>query len=238
MVAEFESRLDRIARSIRSKLAQNTRNAIVVGMELLEARDIIGHGYWGEWLKKEFEWSESTARNYMNVARQFGNADHSAVLSISAKVAYLLAAPSTPDEARAEAFDTLEKTGELSAETTREIISKHQPETVTVIAEESPYYRQSFEVVKRSGGMIEARSETGETVGLLKNWVEQPLSADKKPHLYAVPQSNPLQDLSDHNHWLESRVKLLEEFISESVIELRGIVPHWCDRASRLIGGE
>lgn len=228
-----EPRLHTIATSIRSKLARRNRDAIAIGLELIEAKEITGHGNWEAWLEQEFEWSDRTARRYMQVAREIGQ-DCTAVLSTSARVMYLLSAASTPEEAKAEIISKLENGEQVSDRDARAIADKHKPEIVTVIAEESPFYRQEFEVVKRSGGMIEAKTQAGETIGLLNHWVEEPRAQPQRQETAQV--RNPLAELSDHNAFLAARVKLLEEFITDSVDKFQGINPQWCEEAREILG--
>ena len=45
------------------------RNVFAIGALLIEAKDACEHGEWMDWLDTEFDWSESTAANYMNAFR-------------------------------------------------------------------------------------------------------------------------------------------------------------------------
>ena len=47
--------------------------AIEIGRRLAEAKAILPHGAWGEWLEKEVEFSQSTAGNYMKLFEAYGN---------------------------------------------------------------------------------------------------------------------------------------------------------------------
>ena len=47
--------------------------AIEIGRRLAEAKAILPHGSWGEWLEKEVEFSQSTAGNYMKLFDAYGN---------------------------------------------------------------------------------------------------------------------------------------------------------------------
>ena len=42
---------------------------IETGHDLIRAADILEHGKLGPWLKENFGWSPSTARNYINAAK-------------------------------------------------------------------------------------------------------------------------------------------------------------------------
>jgi hypothetical protein len=44
------------------------KQTIEIGKLLLEARVIVGHGRWGDWIRKNCDFSHSTAGNYMRIA--------------------------------------------------------------------------------------------------------------------------------------------------------------------------
>jgi hypothetical protein len=48
--------------------------AIEIGRRLVEAKGLIPHGGWGEYLKNEVEYSQSTANNLMRIFEEFGAA--------------------------------------------------------------------------------------------------------------------------------------------------------------------
>lgn len=47
--------------------------AIEIGRRLEEAKAMLPHGEWGTWLKKELDYSQSTAQNFMRVFREYGD---------------------------------------------------------------------------------------------------------------------------------------------------------------------
>lgn len=49
------------------------RSCFEIGKRLEEAKSILPHGKWGEWLSENFEYSESTAGNLMRIYREFGS---------------------------------------------------------------------------------------------------------------------------------------------------------------------
>jgi hypothetical protein len=73
---------------------------IEIGRDLIAAKKLLGHGRFGDWVKSNFNWSESAANNFMNAARLADKSPEFGVLRSSALVA--LAAPNTPEEVRAE----------------------------------------------------------------------------------------------------------------------------------------
>ena len=47
--------------------------AIEIGRRLEEAKAMLPHGEWGAWLKRELDYSQSTAQNFMKVYREYGD---------------------------------------------------------------------------------------------------------------------------------------------------------------------
>jgi hypothetical protein len=59
--------LDEHAIEIRRLGRQTIENVIAIGEHLKECKRIVGHGGFAAWLKREFEWSQKTAENYMHL---------------------------------------------------------------------------------------------------------------------------------------------------------------------------
>jgi Protein of unknown function (DUF3102) len=74
-------------------------DVIEIGKILGEAKRIAGHGNFGPWLKREFDWTEMTATRFMNVY-EMSKSNNLLDLDLPVSSLYLLAAPSTPQEAR------------------------------------------------------------------------------------------------------------------------------------------
>jgi hypothetical protein len=99
----LEQRADRIR-----ALVGDARKAIIeIGKELLLAKSEMEHGQWLPWLKKNFGWSNSTAQNYMNVARAFGKfptVGNLVGVSIEGKALYYLSAKGVTEDTREQAI--------------------------------------------------------------------------------------------------------------------------------------
>lgn len=87
--------LDKAA-SIQARLKRTAEDIIAIGQDLIEVKQRLGHGKFGDWLKSEFEMSQMTAVKFMRVADLFSKFKLSLNLPVS--VLYELAAPSTPGE--------------------------------------------------------------------------------------------------------------------------------------------
>lgn len=47
--------------------------AVEIGRKLCEAKEMVDHGEWGNWLEGKTEFSQSTAENLMNIFREYGS---------------------------------------------------------------------------------------------------------------------------------------------------------------------
>lgn len=47
-------------------------NSIEIGRKLAEAKELLPHGEWGQWLESEVDYSKSTANNLMKIFEQYG----------------------------------------------------------------------------------------------------------------------------------------------------------------------
>ena len=47
--------------------------SIEIGKRLCEAKEIVGHGGWGDYLRDKVEFSQSTANNLMRIYREYGD---------------------------------------------------------------------------------------------------------------------------------------------------------------------
>jgi hypothetical protein len=77
-------------------------DVIEIGRRLTECKRICGHGNFLPWLAREFKWDERTARNFMSVHEMALKSENFSDLDLPISGLYLLAAPGTPGEARAE----------------------------------------------------------------------------------------------------------------------------------------
>jgi hypothetical protein len=100
--------LDAHAVAIRALGKQTIENVIEIGRRLKDCKRIVGHGNWLPWLEREFGWTDKTAENFINVHKLTGKSEKFSNLSLPVSGLNLLAAPSTPNEARDEIMERAE----------------------------------------------------------------------------------------------------------------------------------
>lgn len=122
---------------IKTLVKRSAQDIIEIGQKLTEVKARLGHGNFGAWLEAEFEWSESAAQKLMSVAHKFKNVNFTD-LSIAPSALYMLAAPSTPDEAVDEAMQRAQNGERITYNAAKEIMSQYResaPNHVNIVDE-------------------------------------------------------------------------------------------------------
>lgn len=96
--SEHREAVRRSARIIKPLLKRTAEDIFIIGGELRAVKEMLPHGRYTEWLEVEFGLSERMAQHFVNVRERLGpKSEKFSVLPPS--TLYLLAAPSTPDQA-------------------------------------------------------------------------------------------------------------------------------------------
>lgn len=86
--AALERTPQKIGEEIRSLTYQAKCMTVYFGVEigrrLVEAKELVGHGGWGDWVKRETEFSQTTASRFMKVFEAYG-ADQIGIFGAEAK---------------------------------------------------------------------------------------------------------------------------------------------------------
>lgn len=114
------------ASEIKERVRKSREDILAIGERLIEVKERLGHGSFGEWLQAEFEWTVRTAQGFMNVAEAF-KSEIISHLDVVPTALYTLAAPSVPEEARTEAIDRASNGQHIGTREAKEIIERHRP---------------------------------------------------------------------------------------------------------------
>jgi hypothetical protein len=110
---------------LKSLMRRSTQDIINIGQKLLEVKEQLGHGNFRTWLLAEFEWSIRTAARFMQIATQFKDANL-AHLNIAVSALYLLAEPSTHEQARQQVIELAQEGEKITYALAKEIVSSCQ----------------------------------------------------------------------------------------------------------------
>lgn len=119
-----ERSLTKLIARIHENYKKSALSLIDIGKDLNQAKALVAHGEWASWLETNFGLSQSSAHNFMRVAKQFGKDPE--ILNgcdFGSRVLYALAAPSVPDvvrdvaiyEARSEQSVGVDRIAEVKA---------------------------------------------------------------------------------------------------------------------------
>lgn len=112
---------------IRDRMRRAAQDIFEIGERLTDVRDRLGDESFSAWLRAEFQLSRRTAYNLIGVYVHLRGRANFAQLDIAASALYLLAAPSTPDDARAEALERAAQGEPITHRAAQEIITAHKP---------------------------------------------------------------------------------------------------------------
>ena len=69
----IENFIDSIKSEILQCKSDMEDNILTIGNLLLKVKSALGHGYFGEWLENEVEFSATSAKRFMRIAKEFSN---------------------------------------------------------------------------------------------------------------------------------------------------------------------
>jgi len=110
---------------IRALMKRTAQDIVELGQKLIEVKETLGHGRFLSWLAAEFEWTDETARRFMNVTQQFGQ--NPQIVGFAPSALYVLAAPSIPEAARDEAITRAASGESITYTTAKAIKQKYAP---------------------------------------------------------------------------------------------------------------
>ncbi len=113
--------IETITAEINMYKAQTVQNIIEIGKRLTEAKSMLNHGEWTEWLTEKVELSHRTANNFIKISQEYSNSTALTNLNYT-KLTQLLALPSDErEEFIAETHTVNGKEKTVSEMSTREL---------------------------------------------------------------------------------------------------------------------
>lgn len=192
---QYRDEVKAAAQSIHQHGRSIVSEIVTIGKRLIEVKDMIPHGEFTDWIAGEFQMDERAAQRMMNVARQYGDIQNRQTLSVfSPSVLYLLAAPSTPEEARAEVEQAAAAGQKITVEFARETIQKRKPAPV----DSAPIWQLELEI---------------------RSWLNEKIGEGGTPDIDAVLDSIKSQtnDPVKSGSWLD----LLDKAVTANGVEFR-----------------
>jgi hypothetical protein len=227
---------------IKTLMRRNCQDIIDIGQKLIEVKQRLGHGSFRNWLKSEFNWSVSTATKLMQVAEQFKcvNFTH---LNITASTLYLVAAPSTPKEARIEVLERASKGENISYTKAKAIVGQHKktnkvavkPKNTSLNPDESVNFIEPTrhdttseisaqkDLTEKKEVQIETRSRSSSSLALKTQQITTSIKDD-----YITQRSTSIENLATISH------ETLDTAIAEMVTSIKNLTPEQLAKVIRL----
>lgn len=141
---------------IKDLMRLTAENIIYIGQKLTDVKEQLGHGSFQSWLRSEFEWSEQTARQFMQVYRWSETIENKNFVfsQLATSALYLLAAPSTPTEAREEVLGLVDGDKKVSYTRVKNIVNSHKQQPAN-----NPEVGYTIDVLAEDEAKIETESE-------------------------------------------------------------------------------
>lgn len=135
------------ASEIKALMKRTASDIVEIGQKLIEVKGRLDHGQFIGWFTSELGLERTMAARFIQVAERFGSSDMLQIATFAPSALYLLAAPSTPDEARAEAIARAEEGETITHATARGIVHDHkysadpyaEPQTVPFVPTNADY---------------------------------------------------------------------------------------------------
>lgn len=229
---------------IKTLMRRTASGIIELGQKLIEVKARLGHGYFRDWLKSEFDWSVWTATKFMQVTERFRcvNFTH---LDIAPSALYELAAPSTPEVARSEAIKRA-LGGETITHAKAKVIKaraiafeeqelvQYQSEPVTIDVNAETVGRESPTLPETKSNLADSTSSTshpqpgdleqkqnGKILGLTSAGNQLPLEGLSYEQIQAMWQAlddcNSFEELIALHNWSNSQLKRLNAAIGQEL---------------------
>ncbi|MEH2005352.1 DUF3102 domain-containing protein [Nostoc sp.] len=185
---EKQQRLVILAEDTRRRLKRSAMDIYCIGLNLLEAQNIIEHGEFLSWLRQEFGMGKTSAYEFLNVAKAFGSEFPiigNLINNITPTALCKLAAPSTPVAARDEAIN-LVKAGEVvDPDIAKKLINKYNLSQVGKRKQQKTSSTNQMSNTNQLEALVVLNNETVQIGEKTSNSISLP----------STPQQNELQNL-------------------------------------------
>lgn len=187
-------------------------NSIEIGRRLVEAKEIVGHGEWANWLEKSVDYSQRTANDLMRIFNEYGSSQISllgdnlnsqtyANLSYSKALALLGLAPEEREE-----FVKENKVDDMSTRELKEAIKEKQKleEKLLKYKDENKNLKDEIKIINsnRSDELVNREVEI----------------ENLKTHIKVLEEKQ--KESEEINPELEEELKLSRNLLQEKAVEL------------------
>lgn len=200
-------------------------SSIEIGRRLVEAKGMVEHGQWGEWLEKQIDYSPRTAQNLMKIFEEYG-ADQLALFGDNAKTqtfadltySQAVALLGVPAEER-EQFAETNKVDEMSTRELQQMIKERDDLQKKLDSEKLAATRLSEEklTLKNKQAELKAELELGHRVATTQEDTIKQLRWDIEELKTGGGNEEKVSDLEAKLKEAETQVQALNQRLSEPI---------------------
>ncbi|MEN6316718.1 MAG: DUF3102 domain-containing protein [Clostridiaceae bacterium] len=217
-------------------------SSIEIGRRLVEAKAMLSHGEWGDWLKNSVDYSQSTAENLMRIYKEYSSNSDSKIpmlanLSYSKAVA-LLGLPKEERDQFAEEHD-------INAMSSRELLQAIKERDQALADKEKADHEKENAIKERDQIKSDAQAADGRITSLIteKDKLMKDLdSADKKVDEETAKLKNDLEknkkDLDKKKAELERLNSKIKDLETKSLEVKPGATPEEIEKIKSDIASE
>lgn len=154
---------------IKNLIHRSAQDIFDIGQKLTEVKEKLGHGKFANWLNAEFNWSQSAAQKFMQVARQFKMVNFTD-LNIATSALYLLASSSASFTARQEALELARQGKVISYSKAKSIIAQNKDTSNRDLVKQVTVDVPAETVNEGSATIIQQKLKDTKPLGLLPDY--------------------------------------------------------------------
>ncbi len=183
--------VERYTAEIKALVGRTAQHVVRIGEKLQAVKAQLPYGQWEAWLRQEFHWSASSAVKMIQVYERFKSVNITDV-HLDVSTLYVLAAPSTPQEATEEALALAQQGEVVSLGRAKALVNKHRG-TQTLASSRAPTLHLLPDAPPLTNGQRPPFNQTNEIVDWAK-WTWNPVTgcARTKPGNPARPGGMPV----------------------------------------------
>ena len=212
--------LPQLENEIKYYLNQISQNVIEIGKRLIQAKSLVKHGEWLNWLEKNFQLSHTSAKRFMQCAERYSNSATSHHLNQSQMIALL----SLPEADTEKFIEQKESEGtpvsDMSVKTLRKEIKQWKSETKKIPSAQSS---EAKEIDTIDITPVNSQQNQNDTEQITSNEsddtpLDNPVSEEP---IYPESQKTTLESQQINNESVYKRNEQ-EPFVLESPAEIPG----------------
>ena len=232
--------LNQITLEVKFYLNQTAQNIIEVGKRLNQAKAMLPHGEFKNWLEENFKLSQRTANNFMAVAERFGNSPTSANLNQSQMVEMLALPEGEEEKFISEKADEGTPVEDMTVKTLREEVAKYKADYESEKAKvenlfadlekaktqkewnERTFKQQAAELkeLQKDNGRLKAKFDTADKLANQYHVERDQLKRQLENQKPIVVEPEDYQQLKNAREQLQAKIEYLEKELTNKTVEV------------------